>query len=204
VRTLSHLGIGWLSAATTIAASALIAPASAKADIAVTSRTPAVATVGEAVKVRVESGAPRSPVEFPISLVPLDLAPNPYPCAPNAFCAPAAPGPPRIGPFDYVGRAELLPNSRPPIHRYRLRFRVPHLKPGRYAFVIYCGGCQPGPRGSLLVYTQVRNDLLRVIRRPDRASSDRGVESASWEVGAGVVVLALGGVLLLIHGHRER
>jgi hypothetical protein len=70
--------------------------------------------------------------------------------------------------------------------------------------VIYCGGCQPGPRGSLLVYTQVRNDLLRVIRRPDRASSDRGVESASWEVGAGVVVLALGGVLLLIHGHRER
>jgi hypothetical protein len=202
----SSSGIRWLPAATVIAASALMGPVSAEADIAVTGRTPGVARPGESVKVVVGSGAPRSPVEFPISLVPLDLAPNPVPCGPNALCAPAAPGPPRIGPFVYVGRAELLPNSQPPIHRYRLGFRVPHLEPGRYAFVVYCGGCQPGPRGSLIVSTQVQDDLLRVIKKPVPASSDRRAESASWEVGAGALVLALGGTVLLIRrrGNRAR
>jgi len=43
-----------------------------------------------------------------------------------------------------------------------LRFRVPHVPPGRYQLVVYCASCWRGPRGSLVVNNWLWHGSKRV------------------------------------------
>jgi hypothetical protein len=115
---------------------------------------------------------------FPVSLVPLARVPPPYPCHRDGLCEPAALAPPRRRPFRLLG--SVRPDRRHSgryIYRYRFRFRVPHLEPGAYAFVLFCAGCYRGPRGSLIASVDPADGrraagVLRV-----RSSSVRGRRS---------------------------
>jgi hypothetical protein len=110
------------------------------------------------------------PTAFPISLVPIAKAPLPRPCGPRAVCAPVAAGVPKQSPYTYLGEATASPrnaetgatgHAEPP--RYRLEFEVPDLKPGTYAYVIYCDVCGRGGRGSLIAAPMTRSWRLRVL-----------------------------------------
>jgi hypothetical protein len=109
----------------------------------------------------------RPPAAFPISLVPVGQVPDPSRCDRDGSCLPPTLGPPALPPFVLLGRA--TPAARrdgaPPAHnvpRYRLRFRIPEVKPGAYAYVIYCGVCFPGRRGSLIYSPASPDWRLRV------------------------------------------
>jgi len=79
------------------------------------------------------------------------------PAAWPALCPPRTPkGPPHRAPFTFLGRAVPPPggnspeSGKPP--RYLLRFVIPDLRPGPYAYVIWCDACVAGKRGSLLSF----------------------------------------------------
>jgi hypothetical protein len=127
----------------------------ARADIAVTGVNPASGVPGEKVTLRIGcGGCPPRGLRLPVSLVPLDDRPLPYPCRPNALCRPRAASPPKHPPFIFLGRTTRT---------HRLRFQIPDTAPGVYAFVIYCASCQRGPGGSLIANDE-RDDLLRIRR----------------------------------------
>jgi hypothetical protein len=46
----------------------------------------------------------------------------------------------------------------------RVSYRVPRLAPGRYVYVLYCGPCWRGPRGSLIAFDDRREQALTVIK----------------------------------------
>jgi hypothetical protein len=102
------------------------------------------------------------PAAFPISLVPIEQAPRPHRCGPNALCAAEARRPPARAPYTYLGEAvaEGRKGGGPP--RYGLEFAVPYLRPGLYTYVIYCGVCSRGAGGSLITYPRSRLWRLRV------------------------------------------
>jgi len=164
-------------------------PSTTWADIGVESVRPAVGDPGELVDLRVAcGGCPRGGLRLPVSLVPAAQAPRPQRCRENALCAPTMREAPRELPFRFIGLTNA--NSR-------LRFAIPDLNPGRYAFVIYCGPCWRGPAGSLITDTGDPNAVLRI--QPD-GNPETGGESGSvsiWWVLAGAVVLvvALAGVI---------
>ncbi len=122
---------------------------------------PAAADVGR-FEVRPRAAVPGSFVEltfaaawsqrFPVSLVPLPRVPEPFPCrGEEGLCTPGTLAPPGRPPFIFLGSAR--PNRKSSTHYiygYRFRFNVPNVKPGAYAFVLWCGGCYEGPRGSLI------------------------------------------------------
>jgi hypothetical protein len=90
---------------------------------------------------------------MPLYLVAQAKAPRPFACGPRTkagkptgFCDPVLRAPPRGAPFH---RAGLLDFRRHP-RDIRLIFRVPHLRPGVYEFVIYCDPCHRGEGGSLI------------------------------------------------------
>jgi hypothetical protein len=62
------------------------------------------------------------------------------------------------GRMHYVGN---YPNGDWSSWSGRLRFRVPHVRPGRYQLVVYCDSCRRGPGGTLVV----NNWLWRRSRR---------------------------------------
>jgi hypothetical protein len=92
------------------------------------------------------------PQRFPVSLVPLARAPEPFPChGGRGLCAPATLAPPRRPPFVFLGWARPdRESSARYIYRYRFRFDVPNVRSGAYAFVLWCAGCYEAPRGSLI------------------------------------------------------
>jgi hypothetical protein len=101
------------------------------------------------------------PVSFPISLVPIGKAPQPFSCAPNALCSPETAAPPHRAPFRYLGEAlppsaEQPQTGHVPPPRYRLDFTVPELAPGTYTYVIYCDVCQSGSGGILIADPRAR------------------------------------------------
>jgi hypothetical protein len=122
---------------------------------------PAAADVGR-FDIRPRAAAPGSTVElsfaaawqqrFPISLVPLARAPEPFPCrGGEGLCTPGTLAPPRRPPFVFLGSVRPDPHSGSRyIYRYRFRFVVPDAKPGAYVFVLWCAGCFEGRRGSLI------------------------------------------------------
>jgi hypothetical protein len=75
--------------------------------------------------------------------------------------------------------------------RYRLRFRIPTVKPGLYKFVVICEGCDRGQRGSLITYPVLRRYRIRV-RQPDPAAAAQsgGLRALPW-VGGAVAAAAL-------------
>jgi hypothetical protein len=94
------------------------------------------------------------PPSFGISIVPLSKAPEPHECGTGAVCSPDTPAPPRRGPYVLLGLAVPPPGGNNPEHgdppRYLLDFTVPDLRPGAYAYVIWCDACLKGGRGSLI------------------------------------------------------
>lgn len=167
----------------------VVLPSSAEADIGVVSVRPTVGEPGDIVSLRIHcGGCPRGENKLPVSLVPAAHAPRPTQCRDNAFCRPAAREAPHQPPFRFLGLTAA--NSR-------LRFAVPDLRPGRYAFVIYCDPCYRGPAGSLIVDTNDPTELLRV--RPNRypgGGGERGTRTIWWVLaGAGVLFVVLAGAM---------
>jgi hypothetical protein len=106
------------------------------------------------------------PPSFGVSLVPLSEAPEPHKCGPRAVCSPVAPVPPRRDPYAFLGLAVPPAAGNNPEHgdppRYLLDFTIPDLRPGAYAYVIWCDACLAGKRGSLIASPASRLWLLDV------------------------------------------
>lgn len=120
------------------------------------------------------------PESFAISLVPIEKAPKPHRCGPNAVCPPLPRGAPRRAPYTYLGRAtppaEADGSSKgTEVPRYLLHFDVPVLRPGVYAYVIFCDACAPGKRGSLIANPRARQWRLRVLSPAPRKSAPAAV-----------------------------
>jgi hypothetical protein len=163
-----------------LASMGLLPPSLASADVGVVGLHPKAAKPGERVDLRLGCGFCSPGARFPISLVPVAQAPRPYPCGENALCTPAAAAPPRRHPFVFLGRASgdrTIGAGRSSVTESHLRFLIPNVKPGLYAFVIFCADCRRGPRGSLITATNDRGELLRVHRRKGPAGS--GNETAT-------------------------
>jgi hypothetical protein len=114
------------------------------------------------------NGPAHPPRDFPVLLVPSARVPRSGPCPGDGErCAPSSLGPPRGDPFVLLGKAKPTFRerdlARTPVPRYRLRFRIPEVEPGSYAFVLYCASCYRGPRGSLIAYRQDPGWRLRVL-----------------------------------------
>jgi hypothetical protein len=62
--------------------------------------------------------------------------------------------------------------ARIPRPRYRLRFGVPSVAPGRYALVLYCGVCADGPQGSLITDPHNPSYGLRVLASHPAGNSE--------------------------------
>jgi hypothetical protein len=155
---------------------------------------------------------------FPISLVPVKQAPQPHRCTihsaklpkrlrENALCDAEAADPPRDHPYVFLGRTSgataLLPSVRPPGSKSHLHFRVPKVKPGLYAFVIFCAECARGPRGALITETGLphrwlTHKLLRVQPpgAPDPRKSESGGAGPWGAIAAGLASLASAALLL--------
>lgn len=179
----------------------LIAASTATADTSVVGLSPKVARPGERVDLRIGCGACPADATFPISLVPVAKAPRPYPCSDNALCTPTAPAPPRQRPFVFLGSTSgaraLAPTVQPPGSDSRLRFPVPQIEPGVYAFVIFAVSGR-GPPGSLIADTGPGH-LLRILpsETPVGSAGD-GSDATLWIVaGIGAIALVIAAVLLL-------
>jgi hypothetical protein len=179
----------------------LIAASTATADTTVVGLSPKVARPDERVDLRIACGACPADATFPISLVPVAKAPRPYPCRDNALCIPTAPAPPRQPPFSFLGSTSgaraRAPAVQPPGSDSHLRFTVPTIEPGVYAFVIFAEN-RRGPPGSLIADTGPGH-LLRILpsETPVGSAGD-GSDATLWIVaGIGTIALVLTAVLLL-------
>lgn len=132
----------------TIVAAGVLAPV-AGADYGVHSVSPHITQAGRTVEVR--TNGPR----MPIAIVPWEKQPGPVPCG-NRLCSPRYLSPPRRAPFVWVGRTN---------DRGRLRFRVPHVRPGIYAFVLFCDVCYKGSGARLVEQGDVPYEQLLHIKR---------------------------------------
>jgi len=127
------------------------------------------------------------------------LTPSAHPLARNPL---GSSRPPHLPSFTYLGRAERAPDPNGPgsheIPRYVLRFRVPALAPGSYKYVLYCGGCVDGPRGTLIESGPAPPVRLRVVP-PGSVSSFRALP---WVLAGVAVAIALSTAVLLLRRHR--
>jgi LPXTG-motif cell wall-anchored protein len=137
----------------------------------------------------------------------------------KALCGPFAAGPPRHRPFTYLGKAKpVFDLDHPPENvwaaNYRLKFRIPRVRPGPYAFVTYLGFS-----GGLAV-DRFRNVLhVRRVgsaapaangtgtgkgRAPSAApaATNTGTAQGWWIAGGAALLLLAGGAALL--GLRRR
>jgi hypothetical protein len=144
-----------------VACAALVAAGAAKAGPFLDWSRPASARVGDLVHVQAGAGI-RMYALLPLYLVPATKAPQPHACrlrsGQPAICEATSAGPPRGGRFHRV--ATLNVRHANTVH---IAFRVPRLAPGRYAYVLYCGPCTRGVRGSLIAFTGSRAPLLTVV-----------------------------------------
>lgn len=164
---------------------ALLAPAAAYADIGVDHVSPTTARAGHTTAtVTLYTGNIPLGTSVPVSLVPAAHAPGHRPVDIRMGGAPPGSHKRVIGVGDQVA---LHPPSRPPYTLLgsaivradanghgvaSLRFTVPRLRRGAYAFVAFCAGCVTGRQGSLIAGMQREKQLLLVSqghRRPDRA-----------------------------------
>jgi hypothetical protein len=128
----------------------------------------------------------------------------------KALCGPFAAGPPRHRPFTYLGKANPVfdldhPPANPRAAKYRLRFRIPTVGPGPYAFVIHLGFS--GGRGGLAV--DAFRYLLHVRRADSAAPAATGTGTGTGKVwwitgGTALFLLAGGAVLLRARWRHER
>jgi hypothetical protein len=210
-----------------LVSTSLLVPQPANADVGIESVRPSAGVPGDAVEVTVACGfcfppcsespraanatcmparwaRPPQKYSFPILLVPTKHRLAPHGCGPNALCAPTSVGVPSGRPFIRLGRA--LPafgsgdiERTGAMPRYRLRFRIPAVKPGLYHLVIYSG---PKDRQGALVADARRWQLW--VRRPDPVTPARDdAPSATAWVGGGAAAVALV-AMTLIYRRRAR
>jgi hypothetical protein len=164
-------------------------------------------------------GRIRPPAAFPVSLVPVARAPHDQTCpawiiarletklpkaaAEKAECPQEAAEPPPHRPYVFLGKAKpVFDLDHPPedswATNYRLRFQIPKVRPGPYAFVIFGGN--PGHRGSLIANNPTRY-LLHVRRADSGASAATGTGTSIgkdwWIAAGGALLLLAGGAVLL-------
>jgi hypothetical protein len=191
-----------------VVAAVLITPARAPADIGITGQTPRSAFPGQTVEVDLGCGWPRGcPHAIPMSLIAAGKAPEPRSCGElerkglgpdlpkNALCSPMTRRPPRRRPYVFLGRATKVEQTQY-AERYELRFQVPHLRPGSYAFVAFVPFRRPRGWGSLDSSVPSKKPLLV---RPERHSlgPDSSDSLSSWLiVAAGVVAILAAGIVL--------
>jgi hypothetical protein len=120
----------------------------------------------------------------------------------KALCGPFAARPPRHRPFTYLGKASpVFDLDHPPndvwAANYRLRFRIPRVRPGPYTFVIYLGFS--GGRGGLTV--SATRYLLHVgpaaSAAPAATGTDTGAGKGWWITGGAALFLLAGGAVFL-------
>jgi hypothetical protein len=99
---------------------------------------------------------------LPLYLVAAKDAPPLHAChlrnGSPATCPSTSLGPPHGGNYHRV--ATLNVRHANTVH---VSFRVPRLAPGRYVYVLYCGPCWRGPRGSLIAFDYRGAAALTVI-----------------------------------------
>jgi hypothetical protein len=122
---------------------------------------PARAHVGELVQLQGGAGV-RMYALLPLYLVPARKAPPLRTCrlrnGDPATCPSTSVGPPRGGVYHRVATLNVRHANT-----VRVRFRVPRLAPGRYVYVLYCGPCRRGPRGSLIAFDYSGAPVLTVV-----------------------------------------
>jgi hypothetical protein len=148
----------WLSAI--VAAVVLAAPASAGPFLDWS--RPASAHVGELVHVQAGAGE-RMYALLPLYLVAAPDAPPVHSCSLRngqpATCPSTSLGPPHRANYHHI--ATLNVRHANTVH---VVFRVPRLAAGRYVYVLYCGPCWRGARGSLIVLGSTLSNGLTVLR----------------------------------------
>ena len=116
---------------------------------------------GDIVKVQAGAGL-RFYALLPLYLVRRDLAPRAKPCTFNgqdAFCAAEEPSPPHGGIYHRIGTVNVRHQNVSTI-----TYRVPNLRPGVYAYVMYCEPCNAGAGGSVIAFDQGTRGTLTVLR----------------------------------------
>jgi hypothetical protein len=76
-----------------------------------------------------------------------------------AICPTTHLGPPQGGRYHRIATLNVRHANT-----VRVSYRVPRLAPGRYVYVLYCGPCWRGPRGSLIAFDDRREQALTVIK----------------------------------------
>jgi hypothetical protein len=191
-----------------VASAVLVAPTTARADIGITGQSPRSATSGQSVKVEIGCGWPKGcPPGIPVSLIAAGKVPAPRPCGDlerkglvpdlpkNAFCSPMTRRPPRRRPYVFLGRATKAERTTY-MQSYELRFQVPHLKPGSYAFVAYVPFRHPRGWGSLISSTPSRKAFL--VRPEGKSINSHGNDSPThWlTAAAGIAAILTTGIVL--------
>jgi hypothetical protein len=145
-----------------VACSALVLATRAGAGPFLDWSRPATAHVGELVEVRAGAGV-RMYALLPLYLVAAKSAPPLHACrlrnGSAATCPASSLGPPREASYYRVGTLNVRHANT-----VLVTFRVPRLAPGRYVYVIYCGPCWRGPRGSLIAFSYAGAATLTVVR----------------------------------------
>jgi hypothetical protein len=100
---------------------------------------------------------------LPLYLVPAKEAPRPHPCqlrnGQPAICAATSLGPPHGARYHRIATLNVRHANT-----VRVSFRVPRLAPGGYVYVLYCGPCWRGARGSLIAFNDRTAPVLTVVR----------------------------------------
>ena len=145
---------------TICAALVLAAPASAGPFIDWS--RPATARVGDVIGVQAGAGL-RMYALLPLYLVAAKDAPAVGACTLRdgqaATCPATSLGPPHSARYHRV--ATLNVRHANTVH---VSFRVPRLAPGRYVYVLYCGPCWRGQRGSLIAFDYPGAAALTVVK----------------------------------------
>lgn len=141
----------------------------AKAGPYVTSSLPLVARPGDVVTLHAGMGVKVTEL-MPLYLVPVQLAPHPYLCHHGrGSCEPRARHAPQAKPFVRVAELDVRHADGSPAAGYdvTIRYRIPAaLRPGRYAYVLYCRWCAPRGWGSLITW-------------PTRAGTGKSIEAGT-------------------------
>lgn len=143
--------------------------ASASAGPYFTSSSPRVGRPGDVVTLHAGLGVKLSEL-MPLYLVPVRLAPHPYLCQHGkATCEPTARRAPHRAPFVRVATLDVRHARGSPAAGYdvTIRYRIPPaMRPGRYAYVLYCRWCARKGLGSLITW-------------PTRAGAGKTIRSAT-------------------------
>jgi hypothetical protein len=124
---------------------------------------PTTVRVGSRVQVQAGAGV-RMYALLPLYLVAARYAPPLHPCKLRnghpATCPATSLGPPSSSRYHRIGTLNVRH-----VNTVRVSFRVPRLADGRYVYVIYCGPCWRGPRGSLISFDyKTAPDVIVVSR----------------------------------------